>query len=104
MKIIKKISEMIESELNSAECYAKKALKFKTEDKELADKLYELSLEKMKHMQILHGQVTRIITAYQKEKGDPPVAMQAVYDYLHERYIEKAREIKNYQALYKELS
>lgn len=102
MLIIKELSEMIEDEIHNAKCYAKRALELKVEDKELAEKFYELSLEKMKHMQLLHTQVTRIITTYQKEKGDPPPAMMAVYEYLHKRQIEKAQEVKNYQALYKE--
>lgn len=103
MKIIKDLSEMIEDEIECAECYIKKAIDLKNEDKELAEKLYELSVEKMKHMQLLHTQVVRIITTYQKEKGDPPPAMQAVYDYLHKRHIDKAQTVKSYQALYKEM-
>ena len=102
MKIIKKLSEMIEDEIDGAKHYAKKALEYKAENRELADTLFNLSTEEMRHMQVLHGQVTRIIEAYRKEHGEPPPAMQAVYDYLHEKHIENAEEVKRYQALYKE--
>ena len=52
-------------------------------------------------MTILHNEVVRLIEKHRKEHGEPPPAMQAVYDYLHEKQIEKAQEAKNFQAMYK---
>ena len=51
---------------------------------------------------MLHDQVSRLIAQYRKEHGEPPAAMSAVYDYLHERHIEEAAEIKAMQAHYRE--
>ena len=102
MKIIKKLTEMIEDEIEGAKCYAKKALEWKDKDEKLAAVLYKLSEEEMRHLAILHEQVTRIISEYREEHGDPPPSMQAVYDYLHEKQIQEAERVKNYQALYKE--
>jgi len=93
---------MIEDELDGAKCYAKSALELRDEDKDLADILYDLSNEEMRHLQILHSQVTRIINAYRKEQGEPPPAMLAIYDYLHKKHIDQAEEVKRYQALFKE--
>ena len=45
--------------------------------------------------------VARIIAQYRKENGEPPTAMLAVYDYLHEKQIERAKEVKDYQAMYR---
>ena len=102
MKIIECLSKYIDEEIADAEKYAKKAIEVRETDKTLADNLFELSTEEMRHSQILHTQVTRIITEYRKEKGEPPASMLAVYEYLHKRAIERAAEVKAMQALYKE--
>ena len=61
-----------------------------------------LSNEEMKHMQMLHNQVVKIIEKYRKENGEPPASMLAVYDYLHEKFIEEAKEVKMMQQMYME--
>ena len=103
MKLIKKLSEHIEEELEDAECYAKWAIEVKDERRGLADVLYSLSLDEMKHMNALHDEVVKIIEEYRKEHGEPPAEMQAVYDYLHEKQIEEAHEVRIYQSLYREM-
>ena len=101
MLIIKKLSKMIKEEICDAEKYANCALKYKDEDKALADTFYNLANGELQHMELLHGQVTRIINDYRAKKGDPPKEMQILYDYIHEEQIENVREVKVLLAMYK---
>ena len=101
MELIKKLSEMISDEIGDAERYAKCALKYKDERPSLSRLFYQLSQEEMDHMNRLHGAVAEIISEYRDEHGEPPASMQAVYDYLHEKQIDEAAEVKNYQEMYK---
>lgn len=101
MKKIKDLYEMIEEELRDSEKYAKCAIGYKDADSSLANVLFDLSNDEMRHMNILHGEVERIINQYQNEHGTPPAAMQAVYDYLHDRFIKKALDVKACQDMYR---
>lgn len=101
MKLIAKLSDMIEEELCDAEKYIKCAMNHKEDYPQLAATFYKLSQDEMTHMNLLHEQVVSLIDAYRKEHGDPPEKMQWVYDYLHKKQTDKANEVKIMQALYK---
>ncbi len=64
----------------------------------MADLFYRLSGEEMN---LLHNEAVTIIEKYRREHGEPPVAMMAVYDYLHEKQIDAAAEVKTKQAMFK---
>ena len=102
MKIIEKLSDMIEEELSDAEKYARCALNYKEENKTLADVFYKLAEEEMVHMNLLHGQVVTTIESYRKQHGDPPEGMKTLYDYLHRKHMQRASEIRVMIGMYKE--
>lgn len=102
MKIIKCLSTMIEEEIADSRKYIKKALEVKDTQRGLADVFFSLSVDELRHMGILHNEVVKIIEEYRKTNGEPPAAMLAVYDFLHERQIEAVSEVKTLQAMYKE--
>lgn len=100
MQIIKELADSIEEELEGSEQYIKKAIKYKNHDKELADMYYAMSLQEEQHAMELHKQGARQIELYKKEGHEIPADMQAIYDYLHERHIEKHNRVKLFQSQY----
>ena len=101
MKIIKVLSEKIEEELNDAEAYIDLAMQWKQDEPDTADLFAELSAEEMGHMEKLHNEVSELIEEYRKEHGEPPQGMMTLYDYLHEKHIAKATQIKVKQGMYR---
>ena len=102
MKIIKKLSEMIEDEIADAEKYARCALKYKDERPELARLFYSLSGEELGHMGKLHDAVVSIIQEYRKENGEPPANMMAIYEWEHGKQIDRVAGVKTLQAMFRE--
>lgn len=101
MKLIKELSEMIEDEIDGAKEYITLALKIRNERPELSKTLFNISNQEMEHMKILHDAVANVIADYREVNGSPPESMQAVYDYLHERHINAAAEVRAMQGMFR---
>ena len=101
MVIIKKLVKMIDEDLEDAKKYAECALKERESNPALANVYYTLSQDEMKHMNLLHGEVVKLIEAHKREKGEPPAAMLAVWEYKHEEHIEAAEEVIVLQGMYR---
>ena len=98
MKIIEKLSNMIEEEIHDAEKYIRCALAYMHD---VAEMFYKLSTEEMVHMNMLHTQVVSLIENYRKSEGEPPKEMQMLYDILHRRHIDNAATVKAMISMYK---
>ena len=93
MRVIANLSDQIDEELNDAEKYINCANKVKDEFPTLSETYFKLAQEEMKHVNLLHEEVVKIINNVRKEK-EVPAGMMTVYEYLHEKHIRKASEIK----------
>ena len=102
MKLIEKLSDMIEEELEGAETYARCALHHKEDDPALADTFYRIAGQEMDHVDMLHTQVKNQIDMYKAAHGDPPEGMRMLYDILHKRHIDKAAEVRHMMEMYRE--
>ena len=100
MKVIKDMSEDIENTLDMAECNIKKAVEYKLDFPAASQAFYTKSVALMNSIKGQHDAVVALIEGYRKEKGEPPAPMMAIYNYMHERQINKAAAIKNLQDLY----
>ena len=100
MEIIKCVSEDIENTMDLAENNIKKAIMYKNDYPNVAKSYYNKSIVLMDSIKPQHDSVVALIESYRKEKGEPPVPMMAIYNYLHERHISKAAAIKNLQDMY----
>ena len=103
MKIIKIISEDIERELDIAEDCARKAVQYKSDFSDVARAYDTLCTTHLNCIKSLHDQVVAIINKYKIEKGEPPAPMMAIYEYLHERQINKTVAVRNLQEIYKQM-
>ena len=101
MKIIKELSVLIDDEISGACEYAKLALKLKDERPQLAQTFYTLTVDELKHVDILHEEVVKVINEHKATGAEVPVEMQAVYDYVHDQEIERVHHIKMYLEQYK---
>lgn len=102
MKIIEILSEKMDEEICDAKAYVEMALDYREEYPELSRTLFNLSVQEMEHMNLLHNEVTSIIKRYRETDGDPPADMMAVYEYLHKKQIDKSAEVKMMQSMYRE--
>lgn len=101
MKVIKEIVELIEEEASGAEEYAKMAMQYKDEDKALADTYAKLAETELQHVDLLHAQVVRIIKAWEAKGNEKPRDMEILYQWQHDREIQKVKEVKILLSLYR---
>ena len=93
MKIIEKLSDMIDEEIGDAEKYARCYIAYRDEYPQLATLFKTLSVEELEHERRLHDAVVQIINDYSQTE-EVPDDMQAIYDYVHRKQIERVANVK----------
>jgi rubrerythrin len=101
MKLIKYLEDAIEEEIEGVKGYAKKAVELKDEHPGLAQTLYNISVQEDAHQAALHKEVVKIIEDHRRTHGEPPAAMMAVYEYIHQKHIDALADARRYQDVYK---
>lgn len=91
MQKIKCLVKDMTCELDAAEHYAKHALRHRDGDKELAETYARIARQELEHCETFHAQAVRLIRGYDRE---PPEAMRAVWEYEHERIMEREAHIR----------
>lgn len=94
MKIIQKLSEFIDEEIDDAKKYAENASIYKDSNPDLSEMFHELSEEELGHVGKLHNHVVKAINAAKESGKTIPPGMMEIYDYLHKRQIERVNEVK----------
>lgn len=101
MKLIKYLEDAIEEEIEGVKGYAKKAVELKDEHPNLAQVLYNISVQEDAHQAALHKEVVKIIEDHRRTHGEPPATMMAVYEYVHQKHIDALADARRYQDVYK---
>lgn len=101
MKLVKDIVEQIDEELDGAKEYIKMASKYKSEYPQIANMYYEMSLTEMTHVDKLHNAVASLINEMKVKGVEVDPKMMAIYEYEHEKAMDKATKIKVMQEMYK---
>lgn len=94
MKEIKTIAEQIRDELDVAEEYAKEAAKLKETRSSDASSYADMARQELGHADTLHKMAVRLIEKKTADGAEIPAAMQTVWDWEHERMIDRMGKIK----------
>ena len=89
-----KLVSLIDEEISGAKEYIKLARREKGERPDLADAFADLAEAEMGHVKTLHAEAAKIIEEVRQRDGEPPSGMLAVYDYEHEKQIDRAEKVK----------
>lgn len=94
MKIIAELSDMIENEIDQADCYVDSALDIHVEYPDVANDYISMAQGNLDRISLLHNRVAKLIEIERKTNGEPPESMLKVYEYLHKKHINKVAEIR----------
>lgn len=94
MKKLKVIAEQIRDELDVAEEYAVEAVRLKNINSADASGYAEMAQDELDHAEKLHKMAVRAIEKKTESGATVPASMQAVWDWEHERMIDRMGKVK----------
>ena len=97
MTTIKDLLEQITEELDDACYYIKWALHSKDSENGLSKLFYQLSDEELDHANRLHDSLQKYIN----EQDDITESDKTLIEYIRSRQIDKMKDIRTYQSVYK---
>ena len=102
MERLKLLFSLIDDELADSMKYGEKAMHYKDIDYAMAELFYSLSLEEMKHKNMLHNQLVKEMQECIENHPERDIEIHAVYDVLNERQVEWENSIRHYQSAFRE--
>lgn len=103
MKILKDLIKKADDTLEEIEWYAEKAHHLRAEHKALADTYIKIAEMHITVYTMLHEKMINFIEEEKKKGTQIPIAMQAIWDYEHEKLIKEFSEAKYLIEEYKKL-
>ena len=103
MKVLKHLIEKAEDTMEEIEWYAEKAHHLRSENKPLADAYIKIAEMHVTIYSMLHEKMVMIIEEEKKKGVSVPSAMQAIWDYEHEKLVKEFAEAKYMIDEYKRL-
>ena len=101
MERIKCIMKDIADEREGAEHYAKKALRYKDFDRELADMYHSMSKQEATHAENLYAQGHRIMCKIKENDPEDYKKMLWAWEWEHEKTMEELGEARVLQEMYR---
>ena len=102
MDRLKLLFSLIDDELADSMKYGEKAMHYKDTSPTMAELFYALSLEEMKHKNMLHNQLVKEMHECIENHPEDDIAINAVYNLMNERQTEWENSIRNYQTAFRE--
>lgn len=104
MKILKDLIEKADDTLDEIEWYAEKAMHLRTEQRALADCYIRIAEMHVNIYGMLHERMVALIDEKKRLGLEIPTAMQAIWEYEHEKLIKEFAEAKILIDEYKKLA
>lgn len=104
MKIIVKLSDFIMDASKTAIEYSSKAIKYKMENKEIAEIFYNMANSIITNLESMHVQIVKLIDKEKKERKDEiQKIMCEIFDMEHERIIKAVSQAKANLQIYQKM-